>query len=178
MPYKEWAPQEVLTAADVNTYLLHQGIIVCTSATRPANYPVQPGDADLTEGTVIYETDTDYFRVWHETTGWRVNLLDDPGWQTPSLLNGWTNYANGYAAAGYRIDRTGEVWLKGLVRSGTGIIFTLPVGYRPTRGQLIFRVPHGATSGCARVDVDVNGNVNSSSGAANWYDLGSIRFRP
>lgn len=50
MPLKTFTAGETLTAADVNTYLAKQAVIVCTSGTRPAS-PV--------EGMVIHETDTD-----------------------------------------------------------------------------------------------------------------------
>lgn len=48
MPFKDFG-LEPLTAADVNTYLMQQVIIQCTSGTRPGS---------PTEGWHIYETDT------------------------------------------------------------------------------------------------------------------------
>lgn len=49
MAFKTFTPG-VLTSSDVNTFLMRQSIIVCTSATRPAS---------PNEGMFIYETDTD-----------------------------------------------------------------------------------------------------------------------
>jgi hypothetical protein len=49
MSIKTWSTGEVLTASDVNTYLMRQVIITCTSSTRPSS-PV--------EGMHIWETDT------------------------------------------------------------------------------------------------------------------------
>lgn len=55
MAFKTFVDGAVLTAADVNTYLMKQAVIVCTSGTRPAS-PV--------DGMVIYETDTDQMLVY------------------------------------------------------------------------------------------------------------------
>lgn len=55
MAYKVFATEEVLASADVNTYLMRQGVIVCTSGTRPSS---------PNEGMTIYETDTDTYRTW------------------------------------------------------------------------------------------------------------------
>jgi hypothetical protein len=65
MPIKTFTVGSVLTASDVNTYLMNQSVIVCTSSTRPAS-PV--------EGMTIYQTDTDnqWFydgAAWLPTTG-------------------------------------------------------------------------------------------------------------
>lgn len=67
MGFKTFAVGEVLTAADLMTYLMKQVVIVCTSSTRPAS-PV--------EGMVIYETNTDLFRVHNGTTWSSVPRLD------------------------------------------------------------------------------------------------------
>ncbi|MEU8270822.1 hypothetical protein AB0B89_27150 [Sphaerisporangium sp. NPDC049002] len=55
MPFKSWTVGEILTAADLNSYLMSQVIIRCTSGTRPAS-PAQ--------GWHIYETDTSKFLVY------------------------------------------------------------------------------------------------------------------
>jgi uncharacterized membrane protein len=49
MAFKAFAPG-VLTSSDVNTFLMRQSVITCTSSTRPAS---------PNEGMTIYETDTD-----------------------------------------------------------------------------------------------------------------------
>lgn len=66
MAYKEFAAGDVLTAADVNTYLMNQAVIACTSGTRPSS---------PTDGMVIYETDTNKLLV-RESTVWRRIPLD------------------------------------------------------------------------------------------------------
>lgn len=63
MVFKTFGSGEVLTSSDVNTYLMKQVNIVCTSATRPAS-PV--------EGMVVYETDTDRIYVY-DGSAWQIN---------------------------------------------------------------------------------------------------------
>ncbi|GAB7039697.1 MULTISPECIES: hypothetical protein [Catenuloplanes] len=55
MPIKTFTNGSVLTDDDLNTYLMQQTVIRCTSGTRPAS-PVA--------GMLIYETDTDLYRRW------------------------------------------------------------------------------------------------------------------
>jgi hypothetical protein len=69
----------------------------------------------------------------------KAELLALPSWIAPTLINGYTNYGNGYRAAGYLKDRNGRVKLRGAVTGGSGSMarpFTLPGGYVPT-GSLI-----------------------------------------
>ncbi|EFC86472.1 hypothetical protein [Parafrankia sp. EUN1f] len=49
MPRKTWANGDILSAADMNTYVRDQTVITCTSTTRPTGIPT---------GTLIYETNT------------------------------------------------------------------------------------------------------------------------
>lgn len=69
MAYKTFSEGDVLTASDVNTYLMKQVVIVCTSGTRPFS-PV--------EGMTIYETDTDLLRI-HNGSDWITVLHVGPG---------------------------------------------------------------------------------------------------
>ena len=62
MAFKTFTAGSVLTAADVNDYLMEQVVITCTSGTRPGS---------PNEGMTIYETDTDYIRVYNGSA-WRV----------------------------------------------------------------------------------------------------------
>jgi hypothetical protein len=62
MAFKVFTPG-VLTSSDVNTFLMRQAVIVCTSTTRPAS---------PNEGMTIYETDTDVYQTY-TGTAW-VNL--------------------------------------------------------------------------------------------------------
>ncbi|MGW4426387.1 hypothetical protein [Streptosporangium sp. NPDC004631] len=49
MAFKDFAVGEILTSSDVDTYLMRQVVIGCTSSTRPAS---------PSQGMHIYETDT------------------------------------------------------------------------------------------------------------------------
>lgn len=93
MGYKLWSTNELLTSSDVNTYLMKQAVITCTSGTRPAS-PVA--------GMHIYETDTSLLRkwngsVWESTAGGRnaafVPTLSSTGTSptlgTGSVRNSW-----------------------------------------------------------------------------------------
>jgi hypothetical protein len=57
--YKDFAVGEILTSSDVDTYLMSQVIIRCTSGTRPASPAL---------GWHIYETDTKRFLVYNGTS--------------------------------------------------------------------------------------------------------------
>lgn len=61
MAFKTFNAGDVLTAADMNTYLMNQAVISCTSGSRPGS---------PTDGMVIYETDTDKMLL-REGTVWR-----------------------------------------------------------------------------------------------------------
>lgn len=72
MAFKTFNAGDVLTDSDVNTYLMKQVVISCTSGTRPGS---------PTDGMVIYETDTNKLLI-RESSVWRqvpINL------ETPDL---------------------------------------------------------------------------------------------
>lgn len=71
MPFKTFVAGATLTAAEINTNLMNQAVIVCTSGTRPAS-PV--------EGMVIYETDTDKLQVYGGAA-W-VEVATTAAWST------------------------------------------------------------------------------------------------
>jgi hypothetical protein len=56
--YKLWTAGELLASADVNSYLMKQTVISCTSGTRPAS----PQD-----GMLLWETDTERYTSWNAT---------------------------------------------------------------------------------------------------------------
>lgn len=77
-------------------------------------------------------------------------------WTAPTLAGSWVNYGGDNAPAGYRLNGD-TVELRGSVKSGTGTIFTLPAGMRPTAGTASFVVPAGP--GAAIVEVRWDGPV-------------------
>lgn len=83
MAFKTFTSGAVLTAAELNTYLMQQAVIVCTAATRPSS-PV--------EGMVIYETDTDQ--------GYQY---DGSNWIQTSELGAWTSYTPTLGGTGWAI---------------------------------------------------------------------------
>lgn len=94
--------------------------------------------------------------------------ITDGTWQTPTLVNSWTNFGGSFAPALYKKKASGTVVLKGTIANATvpaagTTIFTLPVGFRPPE-NLIF-LQHFATtnpstiSTAARVTVLTDGTV-------------------
>lgn len=69
MGFKTWATEEVLASADLNSLLMRQAVVVCTSGTRPGSPP---------EGMFIYETDTDMYRGWDGSAWQEVFVLNPP----------------------------------------------------------------------------------------------------
>lgn len=63
MTFKTFTVGEVLTAGDVNNYLMKQAVIGCTSGTRPSG----PG-----AGMTIYETDTKRIKAYDSGPGWET----------------------------------------------------------------------------------------------------------
>jgi len=69
VPFKDFVNSVALPESDLDTYLMRQTVIVCTSGTRPAS---------PNEGMTIYETDTDRLLIYTTaTTGWQ------PPWNLP-----------------------------------------------------------------------------------------------
>lgn len=108
-----------------------------------------------------------------------AQVIQQP-WQSPTFLNGWSDYGNIYNPTGYYKDSIGIVHLKGLVKNGTisttttGTIFMLPIGYRP-HADSIFIV--NSNNSIGRCDVDNLGNVIAYTGGNNWFSLDGISFR-
>lgn len=96
----------------------------------------------------------------------------------PAFQGGWASYDNGatYTLPGFRKDPTGRVALKGLIKNGTiaGPIFTLPVGYRPTK-ELLF-APSNNSNATTDVRVRADGTVYCAVGVNTWLTLDGIEF--
>ena len=97
-------------------------------------------------------------------------------WTAPTLQNGWGNFGNGYAPAGYR--KIGDiVYLRGLVSGGTvgAILFVLPVGFRPAYNEIF------AVDGFNHIHVtlDINsgtGNAAFGSGSNTHISMSGVSF--
>ena len=105
--------------------------------------------------------------------GAELLVVPDP-WIAPTLQGLWINYGAPHENAGYYKDALGIVHLKGLIRNGTGLMFTLPVGYRPAEYNIF---PAWSAGGFARIDVESNGDVIRSAGSGVSYSLANITFR-
>lgn len=87
----------------------------------------------------------------------------DSGWITvTSMSGGWVNYGSGWPPLQYRRTNEGVVHITGLIKNGSGNIFTLPVGFWPSPsgglGRLIF-LQMCYNDAQARVDVTADGVV-------------------
>lgn len=97
-----------------------------------------------------------------------VKLQD---WQTPTLAGAWANTGSGFSVAGY-YKQDGVVHLRGNLSSGTGTIFTLPVGYRPQ-----YQIVSGAVAtGGGQVQISTSGVVSLTTGTAP-ISLDGLSFR-
>lgn len=99
--------------------------------------------------------------------------------QTPELLNGWTNYGEGYENLSFWKDKMGIVHVSGLIKSGATaaetVIFNLPTGYRPAYNEKFFSVSVNDIcifDVCSNGDVIIKTNVKSG-----WVSLSGIAFK-
>lgn len=97
----------------------------------------------------------------------------------PTLATGWSNLGGGNATAGY-YRANGRVYLKGTVAystGGSGLIFTLPPGYRPA-ATVVF--PCGIVGGTGYVSIASTGAVTDTTfsvGSKAATDLSPISFK-
>lgn len=92
---KTFTSGTVLTAADVNNYLMKQAIVTCTSGTRPAS---------PTTGQPIFETDTNLIRVWNGST-WYCTASPDYTDYSGSIVF-YSNNTSGTAISGGSVSVT------------------------------------------------------------------------
>lgn len=81
------------------------------------------------------------------------------GWTAAALLNGWVNSGGTKQTLRYRRVGNGLVEAQGIVKSGTGVIFQLPVGYRPDAD---LQLPIVATNSSGYASITANGNVTAT----------------
>ena len=163
MAFKSFAAG-VLTSAEVNTYLMNQSVIVCTSATRPGS---------PNEGMTIYETDTDYYKVY-SGSAWEDVLKAGP-WTsyTPSIFSsgGGTNWSlgNGTVEGAYqKIGRLVMGWAS--VTFGSTSVFGTNILY--VRGPVLSRArtaAEWAAGQCHAYDLSASTSYNGDI----WMPAGS-----
>lgn len=105
-------------------------------------------------------------------------------WQTPTLVNGWSNLG-GYQSARYVLEDSKLVRIEGAITGGTTAagttLFTLPTGYRPAADQ-IFTCYTGQPAAAERaisIYITTAGVVKIDGGfaAQTWISLSGIAFR-
>lgn len=97
------------------------------------------------------------------------------GAPAPAFQSSWVNYDTAvWERARFWKDPVGIVHIEGLVKNGGSgtIIFTLPVGYRPSHGHII---SSPTDTGVGRLDVQAAGNVVHSVGGTGFISL-KIQF--
>ena len=119
-------------------------------------------------------------KIWAEGGLIISGSIEQDAVQVPTLLAGWVNNGAGYTAAGFWKDKEGMVHLHGLIKSGVSlpgtILFTLPSGYWPSGGRMIF--PVIANDALGRVEITITGEVRVGTLSNNvWLNLSGISFR-
>lgn len=108
-------------------------------------------------------------------SGYGTSAATVPLWSPFALQNSWVDYSPPYSSAAYTKTTAGLIVLKGMVRSGSGIIATLPAGYRPAM-SIMFE--NSTNSAGGRVDVRADGTILMSVGSNAWFSLDGITFMP
>ena len=96
-----------------------------------------------------------------------TNILSDSGWITATLNSGYTSYSSPYGPVAYR--KIGNIVnIQGITNEcPTGVVFTLPAGYRPEQQIIIASQMNNALG---RLDIRRNGEVYISGGAnTGWF---------
>jgi len=168
-----------------------EGLITTLPAGQaPPNTLIILVEADSSPQAILVETSgaIKWFNPQADVTGWvsldGVVFSTAPtglGWVTMSLGSGWINESSDAQGGEYLLDGYGMVWLRGMVTSsGTqwtqtngGVIFVLPVGYRPS-ARLTF--PIWTELAANRIDVFPTGEVWMSTTGNGWVTLSGIRF--
>lgn len=99
-----------------------------------------------------------------------------PWTATPTFAGAWVNFGAPHQVAQYR--RVGDtVELRGLIKSGSGTICTLPAGFRPAANERFITT---AAAGVADIQVEATGVVSVQflfAGGSNAYvSLAGVRF--
>ena len=111
-------------------------------------------------------------------------------WQIPTFQNLWADYGAGFQPGGYYLAADNRVYLRGAVTGGgvaddtTGVIFTLPPGFRPPFRTVFSGHSEGEDPTTfepivrqARIDVLANGEVLAVDGENILLSLSQVNFR-
>lgn len=97
-------------------------------------------------------------------------LYGDSAWIGATMQHSWTPTGAGFATPAYRLQGT-TVLLRGRIQSGTmsQSCLTLPVGYRPGNGALLF--PCVSNLAFGMFQVDQNGLVTPITGVNTDFSI-------
>ena len=118
MPFMVFSDASVLTAAQVNDYLMEQVITTCTSGTRPSS---------PNEGQFIYETDTNRYYVYNSswrTVGSAGATAFTPTWSGLTLGNGTQSWQYSYVPNGLLV--TGKLTFGTTTSISGSVSMTVP----------------------------------------------------
>ena len=100
------------------------------------------------------------------------HLIDAVG--EPAFENLYVNHSSGAENAAFYKDPFGVVHLKGLVKTGSGVMFTLPTDYRPA---LLANFVITSNNSFGQIEVSSTGTVDLTTGSTVWASLAGISFR-
>lgn len=117
--------------------------------------------------------------IGNDAWGKWMPLGSNAKFQNLSIGNGWVNFGSPYATAQYLKDSSGNVQIKGRVKSGTittgWMIGELPEGYRALEDRVYDVVCNGAFG---TVKINAQGQILTENIPSNAYvDFGTIIFK-
>jgi hypothetical protein len=144
---KTFTAGSVLTASDVNSYLMNQAVIAAQSTDRPTS---------PSPGMTIWETDTKRLLIYNTTTGWTQP------WNMPWGMVQTT--AGGTSGYGYARITTAQNGITTTLTDVTNASVTFPALagrlYRVTASADLIQA---ATATEGQIQVDVDGTINATS---------------
>lgn len=159
MAFKTFVDLATLPASDLNTYLMKQAVIVCTSGTRPGS-PV--------EGMTIRETDTG-LRYAYDGSAWQLDGVQ-------SVYQAWSS-GGSITLTLPTITNGQRIRIYGRVTSGGTGVLLLRFNGESTAGNYAAQVVEGATTtSTIAFDPVAAGNqgislVYAASGQAAVFDV-------
>jgi hypothetical protein len=112
----------------------------------------------------------------HEQAVLVAQLVVETAWTAPTLSTNWSVF--GGLTAGYKLDTTGRVYLRGVITKSLAVVsgetvFTLPAGFRPVQNT---NFPAVSNSAFGYLSVSSAGVVAVQVGNAAWFSLDGISF--
>jgi len=96
----------------------------------------------------------------------------------PAFQNSWVNFGSGFTGATVWKDPNGLVHLEGMVKSGTvgasGVIFTLPDGWRPQTTKYFPTISNGVIG---TLEIQSDGDCIALAGSNVSFSLEGVTFQ-